>query len=261
MSNTRIEHIYKYEISPAEIASLPADQAACLGVLSFAASESNVLRRSYLHASHDIIGDMTLDTGLFVQRFIFLRLISAKLFEVQDFLSFGGRKKTTEDAIILRLAEDALSDFESIKNTDGYRLARKMRHEATAHYSFAAAKKNLRHLPIKANCNMYLHNKGGNSFYPFGEELMFMAGVTAYAGGGKSTQDLLELFDLWFNWTTQAGSWLDRVNYKFHRELVLDVFPKKVARQEVKWLSKDMAASHEEMKIPLFLRSEDQDNK
>jgi hypothetical protein len=259
MAYSKLEYIYKIRITQDDIASLPEDQAACLGVLSFAASESNVLRRTYLHASHDNQNDTTLDSGLFVQRFTLLRIMSAKLFEIEEFLRFEGKNNRTADQTVLSLAEAALSDFEKLKDSDGYRVARKMRHEATNHYSFKAAKRNLKHLPKDANCSLFLHEKNGNSYYPFGEELMFMAGVSAFVGGGKTTEDKLELFRTWFDWTKDAGAWLDRVNYDFHRKIVLSRFPDKVARQEVKWLSPQLAASHEAAKIPLFLRSEDQE--
>jgi hypothetical protein len=249
-----IEYLYEYPLYRKDLEKVQPEHAAALAVVSYAVNEVNILQKLYLSARHPFCGDDAMDSLVAAFHFVILRTWSAKLFEFSEFLSFGGQKKKTSDECLLSLADAALVDFEPLKTSTGYELARNVRHEASNHYSFDAAKKNLKFLSKSANCKFYIHKEGGNSFFPLGEELMFAARVNRYGDHITSKEERMKLLGEWMDWNLGASRWIDRVHAEFAKKLVFDRFPDKFAQEKMWWLPPEFVGTTTEVTVPIFLR-------
>lgn len=199
---------------------LPEDHIAALSVLSFAMNEVNVIQKFYISISHEYQGIEVVDGALNIHKFFLLRTWSSKLFEVQNFLTLGGKKKKTEDRKLLRLANQALDEFKPLRTGDSFELVRFLRNEVSNHFSFKSAKDNLAYVRATADFNFYTHEVGGNDLYPMGEEVLFQARLSRkwanFASQGKKNKLLLE----WLNWNLKANKWLQETHFSFHKSLL-----------------------------------------
>lgn len=237
--------------------SLPEDQQAALAILSYAVSETNALAKLYICQSHEMTGIEAIDLASTIQRFVVLRSWSARLFEIEQFLTLGGKKKKTDDSALMSLASAAIQDFESIRTHQGYAIARDLRNEATSHYSFDAAKKNLSHVSNNSNCTMYLHELNGNSFFPLGEEVMFQGRLNRKGSNLASREERAQLLKYWYDWNLLANKWLADAHVNFIKTLVIERFEGKGARKKTYWVPKEFVGTKEDRMTPVFLEKSD----
>lgn len=146
------------------------------------------------------------------------------------------------------------AQFETLKSIRGYKLARWVRHESTNHYTLKAARNNLEFVSERANYNLYLHKLNGNSFYPMGEEVMFVARMNRAGANFSTREEGAEGLKLWFDWNIEANKWLHKAHSRFLKELVLDSRPKEAARKKSYWFKPELVGEAGEPRIPLFYR-------
>jgi hypothetical protein len=220
--NKAIVQYDEFLLSVAQLQSLPEDQVAALATLSYAVTEVNCLARIFLSQSHDYIGEKLIDELVGVQRLVILRTWSAKLFEVIEFLQGFSSKKSqlTDDPLIVKLAQEALVELAPLTKSEGYEAARDLRHEATNHYSFKAAKGNIRHVHSDALCSLYIHRHGGNDFFPLGEAVMFHGRLHRRWKDLQSLDRKREKFDSWLQWCMDANKFLIELHAKFANAIV-----------------------------------------
>ena len=252
---TAIEHFWEYPLSWEELQTFPEDQQAALAVFSYAASEANALSKLYSATSHSLTGENAIDCAISTQLFVILRTWSSKLFEVEAFLNFKGKNRTS-DQEVLELAKVSLSNFSRLRDSDGYLIARDVRNEASHHYSFTAAKKNLKHVSARANCTMYLHEMNGNSFYPMGEEVLFIGRLNRRGAQLDSEEKRSALLGKWMDWNIEANSWLNDTHAEFMRTLVLEKLGNKFAKKRTYWIDPVLVGKVTERKTPVFLRKD-----
>jgi hypothetical protein len=254
--NKAIEFLTEFHISPRDLDLLSVDRKATLSILSFAVSEVNVLMKTFLLSSHSSIGTAAIDQLLSIQRNTILRVWSAKVFEFSEFLKFGGKKKETSDEILLKLSAEQLEAFDLLKHDQGFSFAQNIRHESTNHYSFSAAKDNVKHLAADADCNAYMHEMTGNSFYPMGEHVMFITRISRQSriAGEDAFRKVIQS---WLDWLLRATEWMEATFAKFFEELVLDVFPGRSAYERMYWIAPELVGKSDERKVPVFLRKKD----
>ena len=250
-------HLDEFETSWSELKKLPKEHLAAIGVLSYAVSETNALARIYLCQSHDYTEQKPLDSISNIHRFLIIRTWSAKLFEAIEFLRFGGRKSKTSDLQLLSLSKTAIKKFDGLKQASGYSIARDIRNEAANHYSFEAAQKNIDSVHASADCNLYLHDVGGNCFYPFGEELMFHARLNRKWKNVSTKVEKDALFNEWLDWNLAANKCLDETHADFTNELVFRGLSRNQFRPKKYWAPMSYVGDVSERKTPLFLRRPD----
>lgn len=254
MINTAIEHLVEYPLSQSELNELSRDQQGVVAVLSYAVSETNALSRCYIACMHANTDKPEIEAALNIQRFTILRTWSAKLFEAHEFLQFGGKKRNTEDEEILKLADEVLSEFSALRSGAGFKLAKCIRHEATNHYSLSAAVKNLGHISPRANFNMYLHDLNGNSFYPIGEEVMFLGRLNRFGANLSEMEEKKKAIGDWLDWNLEANRWLGEAHLRYVRKFILDRNPKKYGRKKAYWIDPRLVGTKAEIKVPVFYR-------
>ncbi|WP_170596196.1 hypothetical protein [Ruegeria arenilitoris] len=251
-----IEKIIELPIYLKDLEALSVDEKALFALASFAASESNSISRLYLFSTHKTTGDEIVDSAISLQIMVMLGYWSAKLFEFYETISDLAISKGTKNDNVIRLAKESFDAFSGIKEQPGYEVARAIRHEATNHYSFKAAKKNLAYIPDNANCKFYLHEKDGNSWYPFGEEVMFVGRFNRAGASLNSREEKNQLLKEWLDWNLAATKWANKAYELIATSLVLDRLPDRTARQKLLWLDPELVGEVNGRKTPIFLRSE-----
>ncbi len=253
--NNRLAHYFEYETNWSELRQLPDEHLAVMSILQYAASETNALRKIYLCQDHEATGKKALDSAINIHRFMVLRIWSARLFEAIQFLEDGKRKNFTGEELLAELTHEALQRLEQIRVGDGYETARDIRHEATNHYSYTAAKKNLKHVPSSMDCNMYLADKNGNEFFPMGEAVMFHARLNRrWANIDMAERN--ERFLNWLNWNLDANKWLSETHAHFAKELVFGKFQRNGVRKKTYWVSDHYSAEWKGNLTPIYFQDE-----
>lgn len=250
-----IEYLVDYSLRWADLRDLPEDQVAFLGVLSYAVSEVNALSGIYIFSSHPMIENEAIDNAILIQRFVLLRSWSARLFEAIELLENGVKKRQISDQDLLEFVKECLKELSAIKSSKGYELARDLRNESTNHYSFSTAKKNLKHISDRANCNMYLHEKKVNSFYPFGEEVMFVGRLNRHGASLRTRDKKSNLLDLWISWNLKATQLIGDIQVEFFKKFLLERFPDKFGHERPYWIPRELASTVEDKHVPIFLRT------
>lgn len=256
-SNRPIEFLHIYPFSPKELKDLDEDVAAALSVLSFAVTEINTFMKLCLFSVHNFGDGDAIDIANATQQFILLRTWSAKLFELVDFLKFKGRNNKTKSKILLEWKEKfegAISELTKEDNL-GYKAARNLRHQASNHYCLKPAKDNLEFVSERANINFFFHKMQGNSFYPLGEEVIFVARLSRQVGEAGSLQEKIQLHEEWRNWNKSFSVLLQKLFSEFVSDILNVQNSDKFARTEHYYLSPEMVGTIEN-RIPLFFRKD-----
>lgn len=233
------------------LSKLPDDQLAALSILSFATSELNTLQKIYLSSAHDYIGIRAIDSASNMFKFLILRTWSAKIFEVWQFFC-DVKKQRRVDNELRDIVVTALKDFENLKENEGYEVARALRNEASNHYSFDAARKNLKHIPENMDLNFYTHESGGNDMHPLGEAVMFHARLNRKWANIPQKELKNEKFHQWLKWCQAAVKWVA----KWHAE-AFATFCK--SPSEAKFVNKrytipvDFIGNPVRQRMPLFI--------
>jgi hypothetical protein len=249
-----LEKIAVFPLRWSDLAYLSDHQKAAFSIVSFAVTEINCLMRLYLFSRHDLTGDDIVDYASLAQSGVILRTWSSKLFEVSSFLRFKESYNKTNDATLMRLGKEALDDFKAIEAGSGYASARNFRNEVSSHYSLSAVEKNLEHVSPHANCNMYLHSMKGNSYFPIGDDVVFIGRLNRQGAQGTSPEQERNLYDEWMQWNVDATRWLNDVHLKFFAEFVANSLPGRVATEKLLWLDPRMVGNPSDVRIPVFMR-------
>jgi hypothetical protein len=245
----------EFEISWDDLQKLPEDHVAAFSVLSYAVSEVNALAAIYIGQSHKKVDLKHIDSALNISRFMVLRSWSSKFFEARQFIGgLCGNKPDTRDAILQGLAVDAIASFDSLSARNGYHVAGNIRNEAASHYSFSAAKKNLSHLNKNGDFNFYVHEHGGNCFYPIGEEVMFQGRLNRRWSNIPSKQERDELLLEWLDWNLEAQDWLNDIHATFARELIFNGLGRQDFKPRADWLESALVGNLAENLQPRFTR-------
>ncbi|MGQ0611626.1 MAG: hypothetical protein ACT4N9_11055 [Paracoccaceae bacterium] len=221
MSERETVEFDEFQVSIEELRSLPHAHVAAFAALSFAVTEVNVLRRVFLSQSHEPIGDIFIDDVINTQKLVVIRTWSSKLFEAKDLLDSiikSGPKKYSLD--LISLAQEASKDFVDLTSQEGYQVARDIRHEMSNHYPLSAARKNLPYVHKDALCNFFIHQHGGNDYFPLGEAVMFHGRIHRKWQDLKSVADRRAKFDHWFTWCINATDSLLRAHALFAERLI-----------------------------------------
>ena len=248
-----IEHLHKVTFSKEQMSKLSKDQQGVLAVLSFAVTEANTLQRIYIHSEHQNTGQDDIDILVATQRFVLLRTWSAALFEFIEFVKSLSKKNGTNCSQLIEWQSNCLSLGKDVVKGEGYTLARNLRHEAANHYNFGAAKKNLDYLSPSANLNMYMHALNGNSYFPMGEEVMFIGRINRTGEGPESIQGDTSKIDNWMAWNIKASKWLNDCNFEFYSLFIRSLKLRAVKR--CYWIPPELVSSEESQNVPLFIRS------
>lgn len=246
-----VEFFYVYPVFKSDLEKIPRDHAAIVGLLSFAVSEINAFLRMYIFSQHGFDHEAGINEVIAIQNMALMRVISAKLFEVENLLKFS-KVQPPPDKMVIDLAKKCLKSFDALRRKDGYKVALRLRNEATHHYSFAAARKSCSQISANANLNLYIHGKSGNEFYPMGEELIFAGGLNKLSGEADKSDE--NIYRVWFEWVKGAVLWLKSAHGRFINELILKKHPGRGARKKIFFLDETLVGEVNSTKLPVIMR-------
>jgi hypothetical protein len=253
-----IEYLVEYTVSSAELQEIPTDQKAVLAVVFFAVTEINTLRKLYLASDHNAQGIDVIDQMIAHQRNMILRLWSAKLFEFVKFINVVESDSKVRDPGVIGVAAIAKAGFDALCVGSGYQAAKNIRNEATNHYSFESAKKNLKHLDPNAPMKMFVHDMTGNAYYPWGDSVMFFGRFSRQGSALPSDAERASIIEDWMNWNLKATEWIDSVATQAFQEFAVNRFPKKMARRRDHWIDPILVSDTSERRTPIIMRKADQ---
>lgn len=101
---------------------------------------------------------------------------------------------------------------------------------------------------------MQLHNMDGNSWYPIGEEVMFMGRLNRFTANRGSLEERLRVSEEWMQWNFAAARWVKSVHSDAVERLVFPLNPEKRAEKKMHWLQNSFVGSLEEVNLPMFGR-------
>ena len=248
MSERHTRKLRKLSISKAHIASLSADHVAVLASFSYCISEVNALWRVYDACIYKKTGNQHLELAVSIQKNTILRVWSAKLFEFSEGLGkIKGDTKLTAFLNAVRADLEAPTGFPK-----GDSLAGRFRHESTFHLYVDDLKKRLKFTTADASTDFYFDEGHANSFFPFGEEVVFAASFNRYVGNSMN-EESIEFIRLWGEWVVSASKKIIYIFEDFLNKFVFsDDNPPNWTFLEID-LDPGMIASPQSAKVPLFL--------
>lgn len=244
----------EFPISQAEMDELPDDQKALWAVVCHAVTELKIFARVYISNAHIADGEAPISMAILIQRHAILRVWSAKLFELVECVLGLSRQGPSVEVSVSSLAAKMHQKYEKNVQGSDHSLVARIRNESTNHYSFKAAKKNLKHVGDGANCTMYLHDMTGNSFYPYGEEVMFMGRINQYGSSLGNSEEKLDLLKNWFDWNLRANEWSDALHLECFKQFIRPKIQGRVPQEKVYWVEEGLVGDIESAKAPLFYR-------
>jgi hypothetical protein len=244
----------EYPVSNEELAGLTEDQRAAFAVLCFAISELNFLSKMFRYSGHSDQEKDEIIAAWGIQSHILIRTISSKLFELREFFKFTGNNNRTSDPYLEKLRKRANEKFREIDKHEGLKLAKSIRHEASFHYRLGAAKKRL--ASVHGDCikSLYLHELGVNSFYPYGEEDLFIGLINEIAGSVEDKAKAKRVIEAWGEWSRQSASAFNELLSEFVEELIVKRRPAKRPLEKMYWVEPSLVGEVEKTKLPAFVR-------
>jgi len=252
--NKAILKLDEYLVSKSDLDGLSDDQQAAFAVLCFAVSELNSLARMYLFSSQKLNEQGEIIAALAIQSNLLIRTISSKLFEIREFLEFKGKYNKTSDSKLLEFGKNATQRFAAIGEGVGYDFAVKLRHEASFHYHLKPARKRLKWVSSDALRSLYLHKLKGNSFYPFGEEALFIGLINESISSLDEVPKAQELIEAWANWSTSASGLVNELFDEFVTNFILSLNPDRKSFEKVYWVDPELIGTLVSTKTPAFIK-------
>jgi hypothetical protein len=252
---TPIEHIYKFKLKLSDLSALSHSEKAALTLLCFVVSELNSLKRLSLFAMHtEKLPDDAIPSAA-VQRNLILRTITAKLFE---FLRLVEKKvdPSAVDDRVKKIFQQFSKELDEARTGIGFTIAKKIRNKMANHFDFEEAEKIVAQCPDTVECDFYLTEASGNSYYPMGDEVIFASGVLKAIKDSGLDISFHDALDEWIAWTLRLSNLADSIHVAIFEELVAPLVPDRMAHHRPVWLPEDLVAQHPGFRLPIFIRVE-----
>lgn len=238
-----------------QLRALPEEIVAAFSVLCFISSEINVLRKNYLSVTHQRPDDQAIDIALRIHQLTTLRTWSSKLFEAIEFIEQLQRGRDgVQGAELKKWLNEATKSLEKLKAEEGFSVARYVRNEVAHHYSFKAAKNNLKFVPPEFDCNIYTHDNGGNDFFPLGEGVLFHARLNRKWSNVRSTEERNSKFEGWLYWCLNSTNFFLELNARFANEWVFSELDNPKFQSRTYSIDKRMIDLNGTSKAPIFYK-------
>ena len=255
MSQTTEIALHSYTLTSDEFSSIPEDQRAALGLVSFAMSEINTLAKAYLFFQHKMTGDEIIDVAITLQNGTLLRNWSATIL---DFLLLftDTKKNKSQDVELKKLFKESADLFLPLKEQSTYKLVKIMRNEVTNHFFLEPAKLNLSFVSENADLSLNFHKMQGNNFAPLGGEIMFIGRGNKFGANLTEKSDILQLHKDWMDWNLAAWRWSIRVFDLFVKRLLTERFPNKKLVTTTHTIPSNLVGYAETFRAPIFLKTD-----
>lgn len=248
--------LYQYYVSARDIGELNGEQVAALGMVSYACSEISTMFRLYCCSMRNPEEHEPIAGALFSQQILIVRMLSAKILELSEFLTFEKRGRTAKDETVRRLGSRALSAYESIRSGDGYGIARYLRNKITNHYDMDFIRNGLEGMstgPGHMDFDLYSMDGKNIWYHPFGDDFVFSSAIYNWARSHGEGLSALEVYRLWIGWVIVAVEWSRLVHGIFVDELITSRFPDRSWVKYPEVLDNRIVRKAEDVRLPIIL--------
>ncbi len=256
LQKKQIEFLHKVDVSVHDLERLSNEAKILLLATCQAVSEVNVFLKMYLSISHERTKYTEINAINNAHRHIIIRNMTSKLFEYHEFLGQMKDSDLSDDAELSKAISDVLDGWTKLKNSDGYKVVRSLRHEATFHYSADAFRKSLKHLDSRGDMYLLFHEMQGNDIHPIGVELVFVSRLRRMVGRDARDEIVLRRYEAWHGWSLEALSWLRSCLEEFWLTLFFEPIGKS-GKKMMFWLDSEYVGDLRRVKMPVFHRTED----
>lgn len=259
MTDYLIEKLVEIRFSKDDIDAIGTKDFAFLSITLFAANEifvfykymaSNIYKKDLVEPQIQALAT--------IQQAVILRIMSAKLFEFIELYEAQHKKwmRSGASAEMDRFA-DRTKELSEIKSGQFYDLTKRMRNKITNHYAVDDIVGNINYIDSLANLTAQMHEEQGNSFFPIGEEVVFIGLMNKYMSkesGLTTFEEKRSFTENWIAWTLKAARWVSATTYDIIRYYVIERLQKK-GRVKTFHLDPKLIADVTSHRAPIMLRS------
>ncbi len=226
MKNMRIIHLAKLKMSKSDLAKIDKRELAFLSTIAFAIDEISVIQKLYAQSISLQPRNEELLLMSAIQQNTIARVLSSKLYEaigLFDKYQVTLKRKGDQEAVEALASHQAA--LVGIKKLPGYPMAKFIRDHVTNHYLHQETEKNIEYVSEKAQYVAFLHEMQGNSYYPFGEEVVFLGRVGRYFYEEYERTFNASDINHWYDWIKEASKWFTKMFYSYVIWLYRTRFP------------------------------------
>ncbi|KCV81939.1 hypothetical protein ATO10_08838 [Actibacterium atlanticum] len=249
-------HLYELSIPKADIEKLDETEWAFIATLAFAMDEISVFQKLLVHAKAQKPEAEELRIAHAIQENTITRALCAKIFEAVKLFDQYQRLADRNGLSDVRnkLVEFSES-FDELKADPIYSLAKDIRDHATNHYLPSETKKNLEHVSDKAITKAFLHRNIGNSFYPLGEEFVFLGRIGRHYAEEYDRPHTMEDVRKWVEWALAASKVLTHFFTDYLVWVQRERFPEWALKPTKPYLEPELYGELGETPLKLFFEA------
>jgi hypothetical protein len=246
-------HFHEFRLKKSELNSLTKEEKAIWGMLSYICNELNVFARLLRLSNRSEAQDAPIKFAADLQHHVVLRTLSSRVFEAYEFLSEASKKSRDVDQEILKLIEAKAVQIEQLGSAAGHSINRNIRNETSFHYRYKTALKNAGSLPEDADASIYISSLDGNTYFVFGESMMFIERLRKFSDADRKFEDPEVLAEYWLKWTLEVVKLIKQLQADLFG-IVLEKLNKK-ARKTHYFVEAGFVAEENCDPIPVFVRN------
>lgn len=260
-----IEYFHSVSLTKADIDQLGPENLSFLSTILFAANELFVFQKIL---SSNVKTPKQRDTEIltlsFIQQSTILRTLSAKALEFiklfEDQNKIWERRGFNNE---IKIMENHTTQLLSLKESKFYQFTKEMRNSLINHYLVSETFNNLKYISEKADYSFHLHQEQGNSFFPIGEEIVFIGFVNRYFGddgGVNSFEEKSVFIKDWIDWVLETLKWVNNVVQSFSIFIILEKLDGKIAKRKALFIDPEIVADIHKFRSPLIFRDRREKN-
>lgn len=257
MENQRIVHLYELAISQSDLKKIDENELAFISTLAFAIDEISIFQKLTVQSFTMKPNSDELKYLHQIQENVITRVLCSKVFEgIKVFEHYVKLVERSGDAAKREKLGEYEKELHELKEVRSYDLAKVIRDHSTNHYITSETKENIRFVPDKVRLLSYLHKNRGNSFYPFGEEYVFLARIGRHYSKRHEREFSLDDIREWVDWNVAASDWLSKMFADYLIWMHRERFPEWVLRPRKPYLEMELFAELDEHPLPLIFSAE-----
>lgn len=255
--NKRIVHLAELSVSKTDVEKLEKDELAFLATLAFAIDEISVFQKLAVQASTTKPKDNDLRILHQIQENAITRVLCSKVVEaIGLFDGFAKVLERKEESNSKEKLDEFLAELAELKADKSFLLARTIRNHSTNHYLPSVTKANIEHVSARSTFKAYLHQNQGNSFYPFGEEYVFLGRIARYYKEETEEDFTIQGIRDWMDWSLKVSSWLSATFSKYLIWLHNERYPDWLLTKKTPYLEMPLFVELGEHPLPLIFSTE-----
>lgn len=262
MENKKIMHYGELIIPKSDLDKLGKEELAFLSTLAFAIDEISVFQKLTTHSMGAMPNDDSLKAMYQIQQNAITRVLCSKVFEAIRIFDDGVKLLCRNGHIdSVEQLKKSVKKIEKLKGDKSYALAKTIRDHSTNHYISSETVKNIEHAPDNAPMRAMLHKNQGNSFYPFGEEYVFLGRINRHFMEEREAAEILQEVRAWIDWSMKASNLLSKIFSGYLIWLHKERFPDWALRKKTPYLETHLFSEIGDYSLPICFSTDAHDRR